>query len=197
MLKAIIAGIDRSAAIGLRDTTLILLGFAGAFRRSELVALDIVDLSPTIAADGRAAYEIAIRRSKTDQEAAGTIKGIFSAAGDKDLCPVTALRDYLEYCNINSGPLFVRIRKGGEIINHERLSDQAVAQILQRRAKNAGITLDLAGHSLRSGFITVAAEAGRTERSIQNQTGHRPIVTLRSYIQRVDVLTDNAAAGIL
>lgn len=195
-MKAIVSNIDRSAAIGRRDAALILLGFAGAFRRSELVALDVTDLSLTVAADDRTAYEISVRRSKTDQEAAGMTKGIFSAE-DKSLCPVAALRDYLSYFNIDSGPVFFRIRKGGKLAPDERLSSQAVARVLQLRAKNAGVQLDLAGHSLRSGFITAAAEAGRTERSIQNQTGHRSIVTLRGYIQRIDALQDNAAAGLL
>lgn len=197
ILRAIISGIDRSVAIGRRDAALILLGFAGAFRRSELVALDVADLSLTAAGDGRPAYEVIVRRGKTDQEAAGMTKGIFSAADDKGLCPVNALRDYLEYCNIESGPLFVRISKGKRIFNHERLSGRAVARILQRRAKNAGVELDVAGHSLRSGFITAAAEAGRTERSIQNQTGHKSVITLRGYIQRVNVLQDNAADGLI
>lgn len=197
VLKAIISEIDRRTAIGRRDAALILLGFAGAFRRSELVGLNVADLSPVIAGDGRPAYEVIVRRSKTDQEAAGMTKGIFSAAGDKSICPVKAVRQYLSYCEIQSGPLFIRIRKEEMILRGERLSYRAVATILQGRAKNAGVELDLAGHSLRSGFITTAAEAGRTERSIQNQTGHKSVITLRSYIQRVNVLQDNAAESLI
>lgn len=197
VLKAIISNIDKNSAIGRRDAALILLGFAGAFRRSELIALDVADLRLTIAGDGRPAYEVTVRRSKTDQEAAGMSKGIFCATGDKDLCPVDALREYLSYCNIQNGPLFIRIRKGDKIAQNERLSDRTVARVVQLRAKNAGVELNLAGHSLRSGFITSAAEAGRTERSIQNQTGHKSVITLRSYIQRVNVLQDNAASGLL
>lgn len=197
VLKAIISEIDRKTATGRRDAALILLGFAGAFRRSELVGLNVADLSPVIARDGRPAYEVVVRKSKTDQEAVGMTKGIFSAAGDSSICPVKAVREYLSYCDIKKGPLFTRIRKGEMISRGERLSDRAVATILQHRAKNAGVELDLAGHSLRSGFITTAAEAGRTERSIQNQTGHKSVITLRSYIQRVNVLRDNAAESLI
>lgn len=195
VLEAIICGIDRGTAAGSRDAALILLGFAGAFRRSELVSLDVTDLSPTAAADGRPAYEINLRRSKTDPEGRGQIKGIFSA-GNARLCPVAALRDYMASCGISAGPLLRRIRKG-DIVTAERLSDKAVARIIQKRAAAAGVTLDLSGHSLRSGFITSAAEAGRTERSIMNQTGHRSVTTLRGYIDRVNALQDNAAAGLL
>lgn len=196
VLKAIISKIDRGTAIGSRDAALILLGFSGAFRRSELVALNVVDLSPTVTTDGRAAYEITVHKSKTDQEAIGMIKGIFSAT-DKELCPVFAIREYLSFCEIREIPLFVRIRKGGRISHDQRLCGQSVARIIQRRAQNAGIELDVSGHSLRSGFITSAAEAGRTERSIQNQTGHKSIITLRSYIQRINILQDNAADGLI
>lgn len=196
MLKAIISGIDRETATGSRDTAILLLGFAGAFRRSELVNLNIADLSPVIATDGRAAFEILVRHSKTDQTAAGMIKGIFSAT-DKSLCPVLAVKDYVFFCQIRTGPLFVRIHKGSAIAHNERLCAQSVAKIIQTRAKNVGIEIDLSGHSLRSGFITAAAEAGKTERSIQNQTGHRSVITLRSYIHRVNVLQDNAADGLV
>lgn len=181
----------------MRPSNLILLGFAGAFRCSELVALNVSDLRPTFASDGRPAIEITVRRSKTDQEAIGMVKGIFSAAEEKSVCPVKALQEYISSCKILDGPLFIRIRKGEQILHNERLNDRSVARILQHRAKSAGVELDLAGHSLRSGFITAAAEAGRTERSIQNQTGHRSVVTLRGYINKINALQDNAAAGLL
>lgn len=195
VLEAIVCGIDRNINAGSRDAALILLGFAGAFRRSELVALDVTDLFPTVAADGRPAYEVNLRRSKTDPEGRGQIKGIFSA-GNSLLCPVSALRDYMAGSEISAGPLFRRIRKGNMMVA-DRLSDKAVALIIKKRAAAAGVALDLSGHSLRSGFITTAAEAGRTERSIMNQTGHRSMTTLRGYIERVNALQDNAAAGLL
>ena len=195
VLEAIINAIDRSAITGLRDAALLLTGFAGAFRRSELAGLDAGDIYPTTAGDGRPAYEIYLRRSKTDQEGRGQIKGLFSAVNSV-LCPVSALREYIAGCGISEGPLFRQIRKGGRS-TELRLSDKSVALIVKSRAKNAGVELDLSGHSLRSGFITAAAEAGKTERSIQNQTGHRSVATLRGYIQRIDALQDNAAAGLL
>lgn len=194
-LETIIYSIDRSISIGQRDTALLLLGFAGAFRRSELVALNVHDLSPTIAGNGRPALEVTVRRSKTDPEAKGMIKGIFTA-NNAMLCPIQALRSYMTNCDITEGPVFRRIRKSN-MVTEERLSDRAVARIVQQRAARAGIELDVSGHSLRSGFITAAAEAGRSERSIQNQTGHRSITVLRGYIDRINVLQDNAAAELL
>lgn len=199
VLETIIANINRCTAAGARDAALILLGFAGAFRRSELVSLNVADLSPTIAADGRSAYEVLLRRSKTDPEGHGQIKGIFSAnknARKYELCPVTALRGYMTNCGIDCGPLFRRLRRG-DVITQDRLTGTAVALIIKKRAADAGVTLDLSGHSMRSGFITAAAESGCTERSIQNQTGHRSVTTLRGYIDRVNALQDNAATGLL
>lgn len=123
------------------------------------------------------------------------IKGIFSA-DNLALCPIRALSSYIADSDITEGPVFRSVRKGC-FVTGRRLSDRAAARIIQQRAAPAGIELDVSGHSLRSGFITAAAEAGKSERSMQNQTGHKSVTVLRGYIDRINVLQDNAAAGLL
>ena len=174
--------------LGVRDRALLLIGFAGAFRRSELVALDVADVGVT-----RDGLVVTIRRSKTDQEGEGRKIGI-PYGSNPDTCPVRSLQDWLQHCRFTEGPLFRPIDRFGKVASI-RLSAAAVADIVKRYAAAAGLKAsDFAGHSLRSGLATSAAMAGASERAIMNQTGHRSVNTLRRYIRDGSLFRENAVA---
>lgn len=194
VVRALVDGLDRSTVQGKRDAAILLLGFSGAFRRSELVALNVADLERSTTKQGKAAYIINVRRSKTDQQGAGMIKAIFPTKS-RALNPVIALDEYIAAAGISDGAIFRRIRKGDHI-TADRLTGESVALIVKAAARRADVSLDLAGHSLRSGFITSALAAGQSERSVMNQSGHRSVTVMRSYEQRADAMADNAAAGL-
>ena len=176
--------------LGTRDRALLLVGFAGGFRRSELVSLDVKDLDFTD--DGLA---VTLRRSKTDQEAAGRKVGI-PYGSSPETCPVRSLKAWLEVSAIDSGPVFRPINRHGQI-RPTRLSDKAVALVVKRAAEAAGRDAsEFAGHSLRSGLATAAAIGGASERSIMKQTGHRSTVMVRRYIREGSLFRDNAAAKL-
>ena len=197
VVRALVSSICTNDLIDLRDRALILCGFAGAFRRSELAALRVSDLREEKSADGRPVIVVTVRRSKTDQEGAGMEKAIFAASGiDKTCCPVRALRAWIAAAGLSGNdPLFPSIRKGGHIAA-DCMGGDSVALVIKKRAAFAGIELDLSGHSLRRGFVTSAVASGASERSIMNQTGHKSVQMVRRYIERHSVLTDNAAASI-
>lgn len=180
-------GVDLS---GMRDRALLTVGWFGAFRRSELVALDVSDV--TFTNDGLVAT---VRHSKTDQEGQGFIKGL-PYTGSPAVCPVRSLKAWLDHAGITHGPIFrsVDVRSN---IGAERLCDRSVARIVQRAASSAGITSDVAGHSLRAGFATAAAAKGKSLDSIMRQTGHRSERIARGYIRHASIFTANAASGIL
>ena len=173
-----------------RDRALLLLGFAGALRRSELVALDLADVVFTAAG-----AVITLHRSKTDQEGAGTTKGI--PLGSKpDTCPVRALKAWLDAASVSSGPIFRPIDRHGNI-KPSRLNSASVARIVKRAAAAAGLDADtFSGHSLRAGLATAAAAAGVGERSIQKQTGHKSRAMLDRYIRDGQLFKDNAAGQV-
>lgn len=189
-LRALVEPMRRDDPGDVRDRALICLGFASGCRRSELVALDVEDLS--FGDDG---LEIVIRRSKTDQEGLGRKVGI-PYGGRPRTCPVRAVRDWLDFSLVTDGPLFRPINRFGKI-RAARLTAQSVALIVKRWALEAGLDPALfAGHSLRSGLATAAAKAGKSERSIMKQTGHRSVTVVRRYIRDAELFDDNAAAGI-
>lgn len=179
-------GVDVS---GLRDRALLTLGWFGAFRRSELVALDVADLRFT-----DEGLVVTVRRSKTDQEGQGIEKGI-PYAGNAAVCPVRAVRAWLGASGVTAGPLFRGVDKHGHV-SGERMADRTVARIVQRAAKDAGLEGDVAGHSLRAGFATTAAAKGKSLDAIMRQTGHRSERVARGYIRHGSVFVDNAAAGL-
>ena len=197
VVRAIVSSFYDARLIDIRDRALILVGFAGAFRRSELAALRLDDLREEKDASGRPVIVITVRRSKTDQTGEGMEKAIFAASGrSKKNCPVAALRAWIAAAKLEgNAPLFPRIMKGGHI-GADCMTGEAVALVIKKRAADAGIELDLSGHSLRRGFVTSAVNAGASERSIMNQTGHKSVTTVRRYIERHNVLTDNAAAVV-
>jgi site-specific recombinase XerD len=174
---------------GLRDRALLLLGFAGAFRRSELVALDVADMAET-----ETGLLVTIRRSKTDQEGEGVIIAI--ARGDV-VCPARALREWLDAAGIETGPIFRPINKAGTVAA-KRLTDQTVANIVKAYAGLAGFDASqFSGHSLRSGFLTSAAANGASIFKMMDVSRHKSVDTLRGYVRDAELFKDHAGAGLL
>ena len=169
-----------------RDKSIILIGFGGGFRRSELISIDHEDLE--FVPEG---LKITIRRSKTDQFGEGMIKGLPYFSNEK-YCPVFNLRKWLEISKIKSGPIFTRFSKGLSLTD-KRLTDQTVVLLIKKYLNLAGIeNKNFAGHSLRSGFATVAAESGADERSIMAMTGHKTTQMVRRYIKEANLFKNNA-----
>lgn len=175
---------------GIRDRALLLIGFAAALRRSELVALDVDDV--TEREDG---LVVTLRRSKTDQEGAGAELGV-PFGSDPTTCPVRALRRWYEASGIEAGPIFRPVTRHG-VIGEARLTDRSVALVVKRTAERAGLDpVQFAGHSLRAGLITSAAEAGVQERHIMAQSRHKSVPVMRRYIRGATLFQDNAAAAV-
>jgi site-specific recombinase XerD len=181
-LSGMVGGLDASTLAGERDRALLLLGFAGAFRRSELVALDVDDLD--FRSEG---LLVNLRRSKTDQEGAG--RWVAVAYGEHQAtCAVRALQGWLAAGGITSGPVFRPVTRHGAA-PARRLTSQSVALIVKRAARSVGLDPDqFAGHSLRSGHVTTADANGASFTEIQGQTGHKRVETLLGYIRPTDLL---------
>jgi integrase len=174
---------------GLRDYALLALGFAGAFRRSELVALNVEDL-----AEVKHGLEVTIRRSKTDQEGVGYVVPI--GHGSR-LRPVEAVQTWLAGAGIGEGALFRRVHKHGAV-RPERLTAGMVALIVKRRATMAGLDpAQFSGHSLRAGFVTSAAAHGANLFKIMDVTRHNSMDTMRGYVRSREMFKDYAGDGIL
>jgi integrase len=174
---------------GRRDRALLLLGFAGALRRSELVGLSLADAQFT-----REGLILSIRRSKTDQEGQGLTKGI-AYGSNPTTCPVRALRDWLEAAAISDGPLFRSLRH--RQVQAGGLGGRDIARIVKQAAAAAGLDpAAFSGHSLRAGLATAAAEAGVSERAIMEQTGHKSLLVMRRYIRKGSLFKDNASAQV-
>ena len=196
IIRALLAATTRdNSTKAIRDAAIIALGFAGAFRRSELSALNMEDLKWTLR-DDEEVLLVEVRRSKTDQEGQGMVKAIFPGK-EEDTSPTALLKRWLALLgNPTDGPLFREVLKGGRV-TEKRLNAQSIRLIVKRAADATGLMLDLSAHSLRSGFVTTAIRQGKTERSIMNQTGHKSSQTLRGYFQREDAIEDNAARGLM
>jgi integrase len=172
-----------------RDKALLLVGFFGAFRNSELVGLNIEDVEFT--PEGAI---LTLRKSKTDQEGRGREVAI-GYATRADLCPVRALQSYIATLGRNTGPLFVSLHKSQ--YTQKRLSAYAVALIVKDYADRLGLDpRRFGGHSLRAGFATTAALLGATEDEIALQTGHKSMTVLRGYIRRASLFERNAMTRI-
>jgi integrase len=184
-----VQGRSLTVLTALRDRALLLLGFAGALRRSELVALDVADLQETT--EG---LRVLIRRAKTDQEGAGATVAIVRGSV---ACPVEALKAWLAAAGITDGPLFRPISKG-QRLQQARLSDRSVALIVKAHAERAGLDpAQFAGHSLRAGFLTSAARRGASIFKMMDQSRHRSVDTLRGYVRDAEIFKDHAGAGLL
>jgi site-specific recombinase XerD len=188
-LELLVGAIDQASKQGKRDRALLLLGFAAALRRSELVALDVTDL----AFDVDRGLLVKVRASKTDQEKAGEIVAVPFASSGSTLCAVRAVSAWLSAGGIREGAVFRRMRRGDNVTG-DRLTAQSVALTVKKVAEAAGLDEDqvgeLAGHSLRAGYITAAAAAGVEERKIANVSRHRNLPVLRSYIRNAQAFDE-------
>tara|TARA_B100002051_G_scaffold271767_1_gene307128 strand:+ start:401 stop:1354 length:954 start_codon:yes stop_codon:yes gene_type:complete len=172
--------------IKLRDISIVLIGFGGGFRRSELISIDFEDLE--FVSEG---LKITLKKSKTDQYGEGMIKGI-PYFENENYCPVNNLKNWLSISKIKSGAIFRRFTKGANLSN-DRLTDQTVVLLIKKYLKIADIeNTNYSGHSLRSGFATVAAESGADERSIMAMTGHKTTQMVRRYIKEANIFKNNA-----
>jgi integrase len=174
----------------------LLLGFAGAFRRSELVSLNRGDLE--FLPQG---LKVHLRRSKTDQEGQGMLKSILPGKHEETCC-VRAVQVWLQASQIQSGPIFRPINRHGQL-RARRLTSHAVATILKDSVGDAlraqgepereiqARVAQFSGHSLRAGYVTSAAAEGAEEHAIMRQTGHKRIDTLRRYIREGDLFRHN------
>jgi integrase len=180
----------REDLLGLRDAALVLVGFAGGFRRSVLAGVDACDLK--FSADG---VVVNVRKSKTDQEGAGREVGL-PFGSSTETCPVRALRQWLDRAGIREGPVFRSVGRYGHV-SRRGLHSDSIGKLLKRAAGKAGLKVEeLGGHSLRAGCVTQAAMNGVREFVIMRQTGHKTIATLRRYIRSGEIFRENAAAGL-
>jgi len=188
-IRAMVDAVD-AGIIGARDRALMLLGFAGAFRRSELVGLDIADC-----AFGKDGLTVTLRRSKTDQDGAGRKIGI-PYGSNPETCPVRTVQAWLAEVGADAGPVFRAINRHGQV-QAGRLSGIDVARIVKKLAVRAGLDpAKYAAHSLRAGHATSAAIAGASERSIMKQTGHRSVQMVRRYIRDGNLFRDNSGGKL-
>lgn len=179
-----------STAKDVRDRALLLIGFAGGFRRSELVGLDRADIEHV-----RHGVIVTLRRSKTDQEAAGRKIGI--PYGRTRHCPIAALDTWLMELEIGGDSVFRPVDRHGNV-KRERLSGDAVSHVIRERIAVVGIDpTGFSGHSLRAGFVTSAIQAGVPTWKIRKQTGHASDSTLARYIRLGELFSENAAAVLL
>ncbi len=192
MLRQLVATCDVSTR-GRRDRALLLIGFAGALRRSELVALRVEDVVAT--ASG---LRVRIRRGKTDRAGEGAELGL-PRGRHAETCPVRAFEAWQAVAKRKAGPLFRRISTGGTIAD-TALHPDAVRRILGHRAGLAGVTVEsferLSAHALRVGFITEAYQKGVRDEDIMRHTRHRDLRTMRGYVQRAGLLTESPAGMI-
>jgi integrase len=188
-LKQSIRAMDVTTPTGLRDRALLLLGFAGAFRRSELVALNVEDVELT-----RQALVIHLRQSKTNQYGLEEDKAVFYSPS-ADFCPVRAVQEWIECLGRTGGPLFTRMSRGAKDRparpSKHRLTDQSVNDLVQQH-----LGFIYSAHSLRASFVTIAVEAGQSNKAIKNQTKQKTDAMIERYARLDDVQRFNAAQNL-
>jgi len=189
-LSAMLAHLDRKTVTGKRDAALLLFGFAGAFRRSELAALRLEDIEVT--AHG---LLVTVAKSKTDQEGEGEYVAVANGRRD-ELCPVRAMAAYIEAAGITDGPVFRSITRNGGV--GQSITGGAIGQLVKRLAKRAGLeSAEFGGHSLRRGFVTSAAEAGASPAAIQRHGRWKTAAMVNVYTETVDIWKGHAGEGLL
>lgn len=188
-LRQLLDGITEDRLIDVRDRALLVVGWAAALRRSELVSLDVEHVQFT-----RDGLLVELYKSKTDQKGEG--QQVALPFGSNPMtCPVRLLEKWLTESEITSGPIFRRIDRHGNILG--RLTAQSVRLIVKKHCENIGLDPSRYGaHSLRSGFCSTAARAGKAEHQIMKQTRHKRSDSLQRYIKKVNLFDDNAASGI-
>jgi len=176
--------------LGLRDRALILIGFAGAFRRSELCSMTVADLCFSTSG-----FVIQVPRSKADQEQAGDKVAI--PFGEQDnTCPIRALRHWLKAAKVKEGSAFRGVDRHGHV-SSTGLHRDSIAEIFKTAAMRAGMNAtNIAGHSVRAGMATQAALNGSLERAIARTTRHRSRRVLRRYIRPGEMFRENASASL-
>ena len=190
-LRAMIDVTAGDAPAAVRDRALLLVGFAGALRRGELVALAVEDLERR-----PRGLLVHLRRSKTDQEGLGQRVALLARPGSR-YCPVAALDDWLSLARIRSGPLFRRVYRSGRI-GPNALSAATVAELVKGAARRAGLdAARYSGHSLRRGFLTSAAESKASLLKLLEQSRHRRVESVRGYIAEADRFDDHAGEALL
>lgn len=188
---AMAAACDPSTFEGLRNKALLLVGFAGALRRSELVALDVADIEQRT--EG---LYVTIRRSKSDQAGVGQTIAIPAIPGSA-ACPVTALDDWLNAALIGQGPLFRRLYRG-DTLSDRRLSAQSVSLVVKAAAVAIGVDpARVAAHSLRHGFLTTAARNGADIFSMAAQSRHKDVRTVMRYVANESRFNNHPGANML
>lgn len=175
--------------IGVRDKAILLFGFAGAFRRSELAALQMEDL-----VEVPQGLRVIIRRSKTDQEGEG--QAIPIIRGKKE-CPVESLKQWIRAAGIEKGPVFRRFYKWAHV-SELPLTGHSISRIVKKYAAKAGYEPEqFSGHSLRSGFLTSAAMNGASIFKMMAISRHKSVRTLQLYVRMADEFKDHAGDGLL
>jgi integrase len=198
ILGTLLKALDRQTLRGQRDRAILLLGFSGAFRRSELAALDLADL----AFDDRGLV-VTVRHSKTDQEGQGRQVGVPFVRSNAERCPVTAVREWLRVAESGEGAVFrtFALPRGRhdrfERLQKTRMDGRDIARVVQRAITLAGVEGDFGGHSLRAGFVTAAAQKKVPEVDIMRVTGHRSSAVLRGYVRRATLFEDAPLTTIL
>lgn len=191
-IRPLIDVCDDSLA-GLRHHALLLIGFAGALRRSELAAIDLKHLTWT-----DVGVTLLIPRSKTDGGGEGAEIQI-AIGKHPTTCPVTALRTWLERAKIASGPAFRKVARGGHV-QSTQLTGDAIREILRKRAAQAGLQGTLvepvSPHGLRAGFVTTAYRNGVTDEEIMGHTRHRSLATMRSYVRRAKLSKTSPSSNV-
>jgi site-specific recombinase XerD len=188
-LRKVVEVIPNHRLIGIRNRALLVIGWAAALRRSEIVHLNVEDVDIT-----RDGLVLNLSRSKTDQKGEGQVVAL-PYGSNPNTCPVRLLEDWLEASQIKEGPLFCRIDRHGNLLG--RLTPQSVRLIVKKCCEEVGLDAKKFGaHSLRSGFCSTAARAGKPEHQIMKQTRHRRSDSLQRYIKKANLFDDNAASGI-
>jgi integrase len=199
---AMLETLGRGALRGLRDRAMLLIGFAGGLRRSEIVSLDV---GRDQTEDGGGWVEILDKGMLVTLRGKNGWREVEIGRGSSDAtCPVIALQTWLKLARIGHGPLFRRVTGQGKDVGPDRLTDQQVARLVKRAALAAGVRGDLsegereqqfAGHSLRAGL---ASSAEVDERYVQKQLGHASAEMTRRYQRRRDRFRVNLtkAAGL-
>lgn len=188
-LFAILDGLDCGSK-AIRDRALLLLGFACGFRRSELTALLVSDLEFV-----QQGLIVHVRRSKTDQTGSGRKIGV--PFGRTRHCPVKAIENWLAHSRITEGSVFRSVNRAGEV-SKQKLSAHAVSRVLKDRLQGVGFDAEgYSGHSLRSGFVTSAVQAGVSSWKIRQQTGHSSDAIMARYVRDASLFVENGSGALL
>ena len=179
------------AVIDHRDRAILVMGFAGALRRSELSALDVEDV--TVTEDG---LQVAVHATPAAGEDGGRTV-VLPYGSRRSTCPVRSWQTWLQASGLRSGPAFPSMTKGGAGLKDRRMPGQSIARMIKRRAEDVGLDpRSFSGHSLRAGFATAAVRAGLPDRSVMVQTGHRSTLALTACVRGAAPVVDNPAAHV-